>query len=75
MPLTDPALVLLRIENAGSTDISKTDYAAPAKSRPGITVKFPDRKVVGMAVTGALVVRDPHSPAVRRHCVEQRPPE
>ncbi len=51
VPLTDPTLVLLRIENAGATDINETDYASPEQSKVGLTVRFPDRKVVGMVVT------------------------
>ncbi|GIE90006.1 substrate-binding domain-containing protein [Actinoplanes regularis] len=49
--LTDPTVVLLRIENAGATGIDENDYAAPVKSKAGITVRFPDRTVVGMVVT------------------------
>lgn len=51
VPLADPTLVLLRIENIGSADIGEDDYAVPNGSTAGITVTFPDRKVVGMVVT------------------------
>ncbi|GAA0456382.1 phosphate-binding protein [Actinoplanes capillaceus] len=45
----NPSLVLLRVENAGWTEIREEDYLAPVGD-VGMTVLFPDRKVVGMAV-------------------------
>lgn len=51
VPLDDPTLVLLRIENAGATDLDENDYAMPKESRAGVVARFPDRKVVGMVVT------------------------
>jgi len=50
-PLVDPTLVLLRIENNGQTHIDEDDYAVLHDKKAGITVTFPDRKVVGMVVT------------------------
>jgi ABC-type phosphate transport system substrate-binding protein len=49
--LTDPTLVLLRIENNGATNIDTHDYAVPDDDPVGIRVRFPGRKVVGMVVT------------------------
>ncbi|MCT7354176.1 substrate-binding domain-containing protein [Streptomyces sp. 15-116A] len=49
--LTDPSVVLLRIENAGWTPIVDTDYVGPPNNPVGIRITFPGRKVVGMAVT------------------------
>jgi phosphate transport system substrate-binding protein len=50
-PLIDPTLVLLRIENNGQTHIDEDDYAVLHDKKAGVTVTFPDRKVVGMVVT------------------------
>ena len=50
-PLVDPTLVLLRIENNGQTHIDEDDYAVLHDKKAGVTVTFPDRKVVGMVVT------------------------
>jgi phosphate transport system substrate-binding protein len=49
--LTDPTLVLLRIENNGATNIDTHDYAVPDDDHVGIRVRFPGRRVVGMVVT------------------------
>jgi phosphate transport system substrate-binding protein len=49
--LADPTLVLLRIENNGSTAIDTHDYAVPDDDHVGIRVRFPGRKVVGVVVT------------------------
>ncbi|MFF5291403.1 PstS family phosphate ABC transporter substrate-binding protein [Paractinoplanes globisporus] len=50
-PLVDPTLVLLRIENNGQTHIDEDDYAVLHEKKAGVTITFPDRKVVGMVVT------------------------
>ena len=50
-PLVDPTLVLLRIENNGQTHIDEDDYAVLHDLKAGVTVTFPDRKIVGMVVT------------------------
>ncbi|WP_433374968.1 PstS family phosphate ABC transporter substrate-binding protein [Actinoplanes sp. CA-142083] len=50
-PLIDPTLVLLRIENNGQTHIDEDDYAVLHDKKAGVTISFPDRKVVGMVVT------------------------
>ena len=49
--LQDPTLVLLRIENNGTTHIDTHDYAVLDDDKIGIRVRFPGRKVVGMVVT------------------------
>ncbi|GAA2569781.1 substrate-binding domain-containing protein [Streptomyces lienomycini] len=49
--LTDPSVVLLRIENAGWSPIVESDYVAPATDPVGVSIAFPGRRVVGMAVT------------------------
>jgi ABC-type phosphate transport system substrate-binding protein len=50
-PLTDPSVVLLRIENVGWSPIVDTDYVAPPADPVGVSIAFPGRRVVGMAVT------------------------
>jgi len=50
-PLRDPSFVLLRIENNGTTNIDEDDYSALHSNRVGIRVRFPDRRIVAMAVT------------------------
>ncbi|MGD3113016.1 substrate-binding domain-containing protein [Streptomyces sp. YGL11-2] len=50
-PLSEPSFVLLRIENAGWREIAPSDYLAPPAAETGAHVLFPDRRVVGMAVT------------------------
>ncbi|MGX1252967.1 hypothetical protein RKD48_005478 [Streptomyces ambofaciens] len=49
--LSDPSVVLLRIENAGWSPVVAGDYVAPASDPVGIRIAFPGRRVVGMAVT------------------------
>jgi phosphate transport system substrate-binding protein len=49
--LTDPTLVLLRIENNGTTNIDTTDYAVLDDDKVGIQVRFPGRAVAGVVVT------------------------
>ncbi|WP_067692789.1 substrate-binding domain-containing protein [Nocardia jejuensis] len=49
--LTDLSVVLMRIENNGATDIDSTDYAVPDAEKVGLHINFPDRRVIGMAVT------------------------
>ncbi|WP_433829812.1 PstS family phosphate ABC transporter substrate-binding protein [Actinoplanes sp. CA-015351] len=51
VPIDDPTLVLLRIENNGATNIDTRDYAVLDDDRVGIRVRFPGRQVVGMVVT------------------------
>ncbi|RBO96755.1 PstS family phosphate ABC transporter substrate-binding protein [Nocardia puris] len=48
--LRDYSVVLVRIENSGSTAIGVADYLAPT-ARIGLHLRFPRRRVVGMAVT------------------------
>ncbi|HEY3686336.1 MAG TPA: substrate-binding domain-containing protein [Streptosporangiaceae bacterium] len=49
--LKDPSFVLLRIENIGTADIDEDDYSVLHHNKVGIRVRFPDRRVVAMAVT------------------------
>ncbi|MFD0508191.1 hypothetical protein ACFQ0G_46270 [Streptomyces chiangmaiensis] len=49
--LNEPSFVLMRIENAGWVEIGESDYLAPTTNATGIWVTFPQRRVVGMAVT------------------------
>jgi ABC-type phosphate transport system substrate-binding protein len=49
-PLLDPSLVLVRIENSGTTHIDSTDYAL-AHDKVGMHINFPGRRVAGMVVT------------------------
>ncbi|RJO74927.1 phosphate-binding protein [Nocardia panacis] len=49
--LKDLSVVLVRIENSGVTTIDPGDYAVPENSRVGLHLQFPQRKVIGMAVT------------------------
>lgn len=49
--LIDPTLVLLRIENNGATHIDTHDYAVLDDDKIGIRVRFPGRKIAGMAIT------------------------
>jgi ABC-type phosphate transport system substrate-binding protein len=49
--LNDPSFVLLRIENIGTADIDEDDYSVLHHNKVGIRVRFPDRRVVAMAVT------------------------
>ncbi|WP_250001078.1 PstS family phosphate ABC transporter substrate-binding protein [Actinoplanes sp. M2I2] len=51
MPLVDPSIVLLRIENTGRTNIDEHDYAVRDDDKAGIRVSFPGRRVVGLVVT------------------------
>lgn len=50
-PLNEPSFVLLRVENAGLTEIVEGDYLTPQNDWTGIRVTFRDRRVVGLAVT------------------------
>lgn len=50
-PLKDPSFVLVRIENNGTTNIDEDDYATLRDDPVGIHIRFPDRRVVAMAVT------------------------
>lgn len=47
--LKDLSVVLVRIENSGATTIDTHDYKAP--DRIGLHLRFPQRMVIGMAVT------------------------
>ncbi|MFB8009212.1 PstS family phosphate ABC transporter substrate-binding protein [Nocardia sp. NPDC056000] len=49
--LKDLSVVLMRIENSGATDIDDGDYAVPEAELVGVHIHFPDRRVIGMAVT------------------------
>ncbi|GAA3006520.1 substrate-binding domain-containing protein [Actinokineospora diospyrosa] len=49
--LDDPTLVLLRVENAGATNVDRGDYAAPDDDKVGLRISFPQRRVVDMAIT------------------------
>ncbi|MFF2551904.1 substrate-binding domain-containing protein [Nocardia sp. NPDC058058] len=49
--LKDLSVVLVRIENDGATDIDDGDYAVPEAERVGVHIHFPNRRVIGMAVT------------------------
>jgi phosphate transport system substrate-binding protein len=51
VPLVDPSIVLLRIENTGRTNIDEHDYAVREDDTTGIRVSFPGRRVVGVVVT------------------------
>ncbi|MCY1142944.1 substrate-binding domain-containing protein [Actinoplanes sp. Pm04-4] len=51
VPLVDPSIVLLRIENTGRTNIDEHDYAVRDDDKAGIRVSFPGRRVVGLVVT------------------------
>jgi len=51
VPLVDPSIVLLRIENTGRTNIDEHDYAVRDDDKAGIRVSFPGRRVVGVVVT------------------------
>lgn len=48
--LLDPSLVLVRIENSGTTHIDRDDYAI-ANGNVGMRIEFPGRRVVGMVAT------------------------
>ncbi|WP_040836897.1 substrate-binding domain-containing protein [Nocardia brevicatena] len=50
-PLRDLSVVLIRIENNGATSIDAEDYAGPSNARVGLHLRFPQRRVIGMAVT------------------------
>ncbi|MGY4100486.1 PstS family phosphate ABC transporter substrate-binding protein [Nocardia sp. R16R-3T] len=50
-PLKDLSVVLVRIENSGATPIDTHDYQAPEAGRVGLHLNFPQRRVIGMAVT------------------------
>lgn len=49
--LKDLSVVLVRIENSGATTIDTSDYRAPDPARIGLHLRFPQRLVIGMAVT------------------------
>lgn len=51
--LNNPSFVLLRIENPGSADIDERHYAVLSGQRAGVgvRVRFPERRVIAMAVT------------------------
>ncbi|WP_245678171.1 substrate-binding domain-containing protein [Nocardia acidivorans] len=49
--LKDLSVVLVRIENNGATDIDDGDYAVPESNPIGVHIQFPNRRVIGMAVT------------------------
>ncbi|NUS44092.1 MAG: hypothetical protein HOQ24_10445 [Mycobacteriaceae bacterium] len=49
--LGDLSIVLLRIENDGATTVDEHDYRVLEGVPAGLCVKFPQRRVIGMAVT------------------------
>lgn len=49
--LQDLSVVLVRIENSGATTITAADYVTAADGRAGLHLLFPERRVIGMAVT------------------------
>lgn len=49
--LRDPSFVLLRLENIGTTEIDESDYSVLHHNKVGVRVRFPERRVVAMAVT------------------------
>lgn len=49
--LSDVSIVLLRIHNHGVTDIVGSDYLVNVDNPTGIRVRFPRRRVLGVAVT------------------------
>ncbi|WP_245722160.1 substrate-binding domain-containing protein [Nocardia crassostreae] len=49
--LHDLSIVLIRIENNGATAVDTRDYAVPDEQHIGLHLHFPDRRVLGMAVT------------------------
>ncbi|GAA5057084.1 PstS family phosphate ABC transporter substrate-binding protein [Nocardia callitridis] len=49
--LQDLSIVLVRIENSGFADIGGSDYRGPEGSLVGLHLRFPHRRVMGMAVT------------------------
>ncbi|WP_054814328.1 PstS family phosphate ABC transporter substrate-binding protein [Nocardia arizonensis] len=48
--LRDLSIVLVRIENSGTSAIEESDYQVPV-ARVGLHLRFPQRRVIGMAVT------------------------
>ncbi|MBF6191090.1 substrate-binding domain-containing protein [Nocardia implantans] len=48
--LKDISVVLVRVENSGITTIDSHDYKAPDAARIGLHLRFPQRRVIGMAV-------------------------
>ncbi|MGW4716251.1 PstS family phosphate ABC transporter substrate-binding protein [Nocardia sp. NPDC004260] len=48
--LKDISVVLVRVENSGITTIDSHDYKAPEAARIGLHLRFPQRRVIGMAV-------------------------
>ncbi|WP_216894080.1 PstS family phosphate ABC transporter substrate-binding protein [Nocardia alni] len=51
LELEDISIVLMRIENSGITSIDEGDYATPQNQKAGLHLRFPGRRVIGMAVT------------------------
>ncbi|MBF6348925.1 substrate-binding domain-containing protein [Nocardia flavorosea] len=49
--LQDLSVVLVRIENHGATTIDAADYVTGQNGRAGLHLHFPQRRVIGMAVT------------------------
>ncbi|MFI5718279.1 PstS family phosphate ABC transporter substrate-binding protein [Nocardia sp. NPDC051750] len=49
--LQDLSVVLVRIENNGTTTIDATDYVTGQNGQAGLHLHFPRRRVIGMAVT------------------------
>ncbi|MGI5217203.1 PstS family phosphate ABC transporter substrate-binding protein [Nocardia sp. CA-290969] len=49
--LQDLSVVLVRIENNGATAIDAADYVTGQNGHAGLHIHFPQRRVIGMAVT------------------------
>lgn len=49
--LQDLSVVLVRIENNGATAIAAADYVTAQDNQAGLHLHFPNRRVIGMAVT------------------------
>ncbi|MBP2705527.1 substrate-binding domain-containing protein [Microbispora sp. RL4-1S] len=61
--MSDPTLVLLRVENVGTTGIADTDYTNPDRNH-GLTVVFSGRRVRSVEV-----IPDPKAPHLLGHFV------
>nr|WP_221376685.1 hypothetical protein [Actinoplanes polyasparticus] len=56
VPLVDPSIVLLRIENTGRTNIDEHDYAVRDDDKAGIRVSFPGRRTMALIAFLAVLV-------------------
>ncbi|MEU1982400.1 substrate-binding domain-containing protein [Nocardia sp. NPDC019395] len=74
--LQDLSVVLVRIENNGATTIDAADYVTGQNGRGGLHLHFPQRRVIGMAVTelsnpGLAVCFEPDSGFGHRELTNQ----